>query len=76
MSEQLTFFIIDGSSMSLYSLIKVGHGSNSHNYSGEFLIILLKEIIKHLHVCMHASVPHVFASIFISSFIKISSPNL
>ena len=41
MSEQLTSFVSDGSSMSMQSLIrKVGQGSNRHDFVGEVLIIL------------------------------------
>ena len=41
MSEQLTNFVLDGSSISLHSLIRnVGHGSNMQDFAGEFLIIL------------------------------------
>ena len=41
MSEQLTNFVIDGSSMSLHYLMRnVGHRSNRQDFVGEFLMIL------------------------------------
>ena len=41
MSEQLTSFLIDGSSISVHSLIRnVGQGSNRQNFVVEVLIIL------------------------------------
>ena len=41
MSEQLTSFVSDGSSMSIHSLIRnIGQGSNSHDFVGVVLIIL------------------------------------
>ena len=41
MTEQLTNFVIDGSSISLHSLMRnVGHGSNRQYFIGEFPIIL------------------------------------
>ena len=41
MSEQLTSFVRDGSSISMHSLIRtVGKGSNRHDFVGDVLIIL------------------------------------
>ena len=41
MSEQLTNLVVDGSSISLHSLIRnVGHGDNRQDFAGEFLITL------------------------------------
>ena len=41
MSEKLTNFVIEGSSISQHFLIRnVGHGSNRQDFVGEFLIIL------------------------------------
>ena len=41
MSEQLTSFVSDGSSISMHSLIRnVSQGSNRHDFVGEVLIIL------------------------------------
>ena len=41
-SEQFTSFVIDGNSMSLYSLMrKVGQGCNRQDFVGEFLMLLL-----------------------------------
>ena len=44
MSEQLTSFVMDGNSISMYSLIRnVGKGSNRHSFVGDVLIILSSE---------------------------------
>ena len=41
MSEQLTSFVRDGSSISMHSLIRnIGKGSNRHDFVGDALIIL------------------------------------
>ena len=41
LSEQLTSFVSDGSSISMYSLIRnVGQGSNRQDFVSEVLIIL------------------------------------
>ena len=41
LSEQVTSFVSDGRSMSMYSLIRnVGQRSNRHDFVGEVLIIL------------------------------------